>query len=244
MHNSFIKFIAKVSTVSKDPQVMYSLISYYSFLESKERAGIERAVASGILASDKMDAKSRAKLDVLISEQDTFIELSMDIADENIKAFKTSTLQGNSIDEVKRMRSLIFSNEKGSNFGLDSKVWFNTITEKINLLKKVDDYMSDNITKIITTKLENAGGYAGKGDFTKDSRNLLKRYSYDKIAKPLVYCGMQIINRKQYEKHNSDIFSANKIWDQNIVENRLFTVVTTKKFNHVGTKDSVVRLNK
>tara|TARA_B110000459_G_C16512647_1_gene448643 strand:+ start:315 stop:1019 length:705 start_codon:yes stop_codon:yes gene_type:complete len=122
-------------------------------------------------------------------------------------------------------------------------LWNNYASRSINsLIAKFDDKNMDSL--LLTTKLENADGYSGKGDFIKDSKNLLKRYSHDQLAEPLVYCGMQIINRKQYEKYNSDVFSANKIWDQNIAKKRLFTVVTTKKFNHVGTKDSVIRLNK
>jgi NDP-sugar pyrophosphorylase family protein len=59
-----------------------------------------------------------------------------------------------------------------------------------------------------------------------------------------VYCGLQIVNRRQFDHYHGTVFSTNKVWDQNIKKNRLYTSVTSKKFNPVGTKKSVIELNK
>ena len=154
MNKAFLKFIVTASKVSQTPHVTYSLISYYSFLESKERAGIERAVISGVFASNKTNLKTRGKVQVLISEQKTFMDVAMDLADNKIKEYKDTTIQGDVINEVNRMRNVLFSNTQMSNFGIDAGYWFKTITGKINLLKKVNDKMSDNITETILSELE------------------------------------------------------------------------------------------
>jgi len=153
MNADFIKFISSASMVSKDSVVTYNLISYYSFLKSKEKAGVERAVATGVFASDKATPSLIIKLKTLISEQDTYMDSAKMIASQEIIDYKLSTLQGQAIDEVTRMREILFSSKTMQNFGVDHNYWFKMITEKINKLKKVDDFMSDKLIENINTKL-------------------------------------------------------------------------------------------
>jgi NDP-sugar pyrophosphorylase family protein len=99
-------------------------------------------------------------------------------------------------------------------------------------------------TLLLTTKIENTFGYTGKGDFIKNEYNQLQRFVTNTRNKPLIYCGIQIVNRRQFDDCHDMVFSSNKIWDQNIKHNSLYTFITRKKINHVGTKKSVMKLNK
>jgi methyl-accepting chemotaxis protein len=49
------------------------------------------------------------------------------------------------VKEVQRMRNIVLENDQVGGFGVDATLWFKTITEKINLLKQVDDHLSSRL---------------------------------------------------------------------------------------------------
>ena len=59
------------------------------------------------------------------------------------------------------MRKVLTNSVSGSGFNVDSTHWFDTITQKINILKKIDDYLSKNLSIQASDKYE------------KESSNLL-----------------------------------------------------------------------
>ena len=122
-------------------------------------------------------------------------------------------------------------------------LWNNHSVKAIQfLLAKFNSNKMDSL--LLTTKIENTSGYSGIGDFMKDKDDQLQRFSKNTSNKALVYCGIQIVNRRQFDNYRDTVFSTNKIWDKNIKQNKLYTVVTKMKFNHVGTMESVIKLNK
>jgi len=142
MNAQFLDTISAIAKLPKDAKVSSSLNAFYNFLMSKERAGIERAVMSNVFASDKFENGSRSKFASLVTEQNTFIKSFLATADEKTKEFYKNTVTGKDIDEVNRMRKIAFEADTIGGFGVDSSYWFDTITKKINLLKKVDDKLS------------------------------------------------------------------------------------------------------
>ncbi|MEA3370933.1 MAG: nitrate- and nitrite sensing domain-containing protein [Campylobacterota bacterium] len=153
MHKLFLHFIAKTSKQAVDSELTYSTIAYYNFLQSKERAGIERAVASMTFANNKFAPGAKLKLESLISEQNSYMSSFSSLATEDVISFKEKTLQGESINEVNRLRKILHNTaENAGDFNVDATHWFDTITQKINLLKKVDDYISNSLSKQASDK--------------------------------------------------------------------------------------------
>jgi len=153
---------AKLSTI---PTLIKSLDAYSNFLKSKERAGIERAVMSSTFASNKFANGIFAKWNRLIAEQNSFMESFLSIASEDMKMFYTNEMNSPTVSMVQNMRNIAMKKSTEGNFGVDPNFWFSTITKKINLLKKVDDYIyktnqrkieeliSDNIMMLVVNLL-------------------------------------------------------------------------------------------
>ncbi len=131
-------------------------MAYYSFLESKERAGIERAVGSAIFASNKLVPELHAKFISLIAMQEAYMHEFENIATELLVKKKNELLEDKSVAEVNKMRELIITNNGDGNFGIDSTYWFKTITQKINLLKQLDDYIANDILEKTKEKKESS----------------------------------------------------------------------------------------
>ena len=145
VNSLFLDFISKTSRLSSDSKMTYNILSYYNFLESKERAGIERAIVSSTFANDKFKEGTRTKLESLIAEQNSYMNSFISLADKEAVSFKNEYLQGKSIDEVNRMRKVLLDTNEIGGFGISSVYWFDTITKKINLLKKVENYMGSKL---------------------------------------------------------------------------------------------------
>ncbi len=149
MNGAFLDSIATLAHEATQESVVKDLNSYVSFLYSKERAGIERAVGAGIFASGKASTADRIKFNSLISEQKSFLKSFEVLATKKAKESLENILVGSAIDEVARMRSMVLGSEPISSFNIEGAYWFKTITLKINLLKKVEDNLSSNLIEHI-----------------------------------------------------------------------------------------------
>ncbi|MGB5866401.1 MAG: nitrate- and nitrite sensing domain-containing protein [Arcobacteraceae bacterium] len=151
MNSLFLNVIGSSIHLSLNANLSQKLTSYTNFLLSKERAGIERAVGSNTFARDNFGIGMSSKFISLVAQQDAYADSFLKVASHDAKEFFNTTLQGDAVNEVKRMREILFS--KHENFGIEAQYWFDTITSKINLLKKVEDYLAQEILE--ATQKEN-----------------------------------------------------------------------------------------
>ncbi len=154
MNALYLNFIAKTSQLSHDSEITYSILAYFNFLQSKERAGIERAIGSATFANDKFAKGAKAKLESLISEQNSYMDSFLTLTSQDAKDFKSQILQGNEVDEVSRMRQILSNAKEIGGFGVDSGIWFDAITKKLGLYKKTENYIVKNL-KITSGNLKN-----------------------------------------------------------------------------------------
>jgi len=147
INKDFLHFIAKTSHLAADAELTYSTLAYYNFLQSKERAGIERAIGSATFANDKFADGAKAKLKSLISDQISYMDSFETLAPHDIVIFKKNTIKGSAVEDVEQMRNILLQTDEANGFKTDASYWFETISKKINLLKKVDDYISDSLIK-------------------------------------------------------------------------------------------------
>ncbi len=145
MNAQFLDTISAIAKLPKDATTSSSLNAFYNFLMSKERAGIERAIMANVFAADKFSNGAKSKFASLVTEQNAFIKSFLATADPSVKEYYQKTVSGKDIQEVERMRQIAFDAQTIGGFGLDSAYWFKMITTKINLLKKVDDTIANNL---------------------------------------------------------------------------------------------------
>jgi methyl-accepting chemotaxis protein len=142
----FLDAVSKISLRSESAELTRVLLAYGLFLKGKERAGIERAVLSNTFANDAFPDGHYSKLVGLIQSQETFMGEFHLLADERgIVAYETASGQP-SFSEVEGFRAIAHEHASTGGFGVESEVWFATITDKINQLKNVEDTISQNVT--------------------------------------------------------------------------------------------------
>jgi len=143
LNKKIIDTISNLSIMANDKDMRTSFNSFVIFISAKERAGIERAVLSGVFAKDIFSRYAYGKFKSLESEQSTLLNLFYQISNNNTKSLYKQTIKDPSFAEVDRMRNIAKS--KQNDFGIDATYWFKTITKKINKLKEIEDNMAKNI---------------------------------------------------------------------------------------------------
>ena len=149
MNTKILHVTDSVAKVSEVAELVKVLSSYSHFLKLKELVGIERAVMSGTFASNAFAPGIFAKWNGLMSSQIAYTEAFLAFATDDIKQLFTQKMNDNSINEVEKFRSIALAKVNEGNFGVDPQVWFNTITQKIEILKTIDDGISKSSSELI-----------------------------------------------------------------------------------------------
>ena len=155
-NTKLLNLISTITKLSNTARVSQDIVAYMNFLLSKERAGIERAIGTNTFAQDSFGAGMKERFLSLIAAQDSYMDVFLKIAPEKSKEFYVQTVQGNSINEVIRMRSVALYQEKIADFEIEPSYWFEQITQKINQLKVVEDFLAQALTNTILKQKEDA----------------------------------------------------------------------------------------
>ncbi len=146
LNENLLTFIAFSSKNSFDEDVISNLNGYYNFLAAKEKAGIERALGSAAFGKKAFTNELFANYVSTVTEQETSMK-NFFIYDNEYKNNIEEILKDDSVKEVQKLREKLLACGKDSSVQCDEDVayWFDTISKKINVLKKTDDYLSKNL---------------------------------------------------------------------------------------------------
>jgi len=153
INGKLLDIIGYMTHLPENAKLAAQIGAYYNFLQSKERAGKERAVLSGVFGKGYFTPQTYSLFIQLVTEQNTYLSVFKALATEEELRFYNQTVSGPAIDKVEQMRRIAkeVNLNRERSFGVDPVVWFNTITEKINLLKKVEDYLANEIETTATS---------------------------------------------------------------------------------------------
>ncbi|MCP4404069.1 MAG: methyl-accepting chemotaxis protein, partial [bacterium] len=140
--------IAAVPGFTTDGEIRSHLIAYVNFLQGKERAGQERAVMNRTFTADRFAAGALRQFGNLVSEQETLFGVFRSLATPEQRAFVEIQLADPVVADVQRMRDLAFEmgGVRTEGFGVDTDHWFASMTQKINLMKELEDRLSADLS--------------------------------------------------------------------------------------------------
>ena len=155
--NSYLlNILSFVVKISNSANISKELISYMSILLAKEQTGIERAVGTNTFAQNRFTEGLKAKFYTVVAEQNVYTNQFFKVSTKKVVDFYDNTVVGKSIEAVEEMRKKALYMNLEENFDIDSNFWFKEITAKIDLLKKVEDFVSDHLISEIEAELSNA----------------------------------------------------------------------------------------
>ncbi len=144
MNGELLEAIATIATSGSEAELVQRSTAYLGFLNAKERAGVERAQLSAVFGTDQFAPGQLAAVVSLIAAKNTYLDVFEAIAPADVLAEFEAKEADPVVAEVARLEAIAIDNgDRG--FGVDSTVWFDTITQRINLLKEVEDFQADEI---------------------------------------------------------------------------------------------------
>ncbi|MBI4984261.1 MAG: nitrate- and nitrite sensing domain-containing protein [Rhodocyclales bacterium] len=147
-----LQVISYLTRLSSDAEVGRSLTANLLFLDGKEQAGRERATVNGVFAANQaMDPAIFQRLAGIIAAQDAYFGLFRAMADSGSIAYFERKLNHPVSAEVENMRKVAVAKARDGDYGVDPAVWFKTITDKINLMKEVEDHLSSSLLDLVET---------------------------------------------------------------------------------------------
>lgn len=140
--------------ISSNATITQETVSYYNFLQGKERAGIERAVLSNTFSANQFLPGMFVKFISLVTEQNTYFNNFNSFANAENKAFFATALNHEAIAEVEKLRNIAKS--KANNFNIDSEYWFSQSTARIGQLKQVENQLSNSLLSVARAQQSSA----------------------------------------------------------------------------------------
>jgi len=155
INSNILDTIIKISKASYLSGSSQNIVAYSNFLYSKEYAGIERALGTGIISQKILDQKQINSLNSLITKQEIFKNLFLQYATHNLKIDYYNIYKDKSIKIIKNMEKIILSSRLKNINKLSPKVWFENSTKKINILKIIENHITKKIIFNIKNNLKN-----------------------------------------------------------------------------------------
>ncbi len=143
--SSLLDIPAQVSILSNNNEISHLASSYSNLLKAKERAGMERALLTTVFAADQFTPETQSLFLKNFSAQDVYTDLFFTYALDHQKQFYKTKVSGPAVDEVARIKKSAMDKGIAPGLGIDPVYWFKTATEKIDLIKNVEDKLSSDL---------------------------------------------------------------------------------------------------
>ena len=92
---------------------------------------------------------------------------------------------------------------------------------------------------LLCVKLEDTTGHGGKPDFSMDKDGGLVRYK-DRPENPVVYAGALVLKPDLLDDAPDEPFNLNIYFDRAIARGRLFGLILTGHWLHIGTPEAII----
>ncbi|MEM7098676.1 MAG: nitrate- and nitrite sensing domain-containing protein [Pseudomonadota bacterium] len=137
-----------LAKLTQQGELVVNAAAYSAFLQSKERAGVERAVLANTFAADEFKPGMYDRFVQLVSIQDTYLEEFKSLASAPHLEFLAQSLGEPAIAQTREMRKIAISKANTGGFGIAATEWFAAQTAKINALKNVEDRLSTDLVAL------------------------------------------------------------------------------------------------
>ncbi len=145
MNADILDIVGLSARLAPNEKIALDLAAYASFLKMKERMGIERAVLSATFGANKFLPGMYKKFISLLAEEKSYTDDFLTFANKRMKDMYFNAIKKPCFEKVKKMENIALKKANTGNFGVDPVYWFKTITQKINVLKNIDDKIGDII---------------------------------------------------------------------------------------------------
>ena len=151
-----LALVFETADTSGDPTVSRALLAMFSFMQGKELAGQERALAAAGFASRHFDEHAHQQLLALIDGQERCFHTFMEFADARSLALWQEQ-QGAESSELERFRRIACTCATPSGEAIDLALrWFDITTARIDGMKIIEDRLEEALMTCCEQRIRDA----------------------------------------------------------------------------------------
>ena len=135
---------AAIAQQTSNVEIATGMACYVNYIQVKEQTGIERATLAGVFAADKFAGDAFGRFSRAVAAQETFLQVFVTQATTAQKAFLAETSRDPAFETVARLRQTAIDRAATGGFEVESAVWFNASTAKIDRMKGVEDRLAED----------------------------------------------------------------------------------------------------
>lgn len=148
MIGALLDVAAESITTATDSRIARGLSAYVNLVLANQRAGQELATGADGFMAGKFETAQRRSFIALVNEQQIYLDIFLVYATDEQDALFREALKGQAVDEVERIRKIV-EEASGDRAKLIEDVsaseWFSAASARIDLLKKVEDKLAQDI---------------------------------------------------------------------------------------------------
>ena len=157
LNKELLSVVDVIAKQAKDQQISLKVAAFSSFLQMKERAGIERAVLSSAFGQQDVANATFAKFLNLVAEQKSYQDRFMALSpNEDAAAFNKQLASSAAVNEVSRLRNVIQQLDLTQIAATSPESWFKAATGRIELLRKIEQNLAGGIIDLTNKKRNRA----------------------------------------------------------------------------------------
>jgi methyl-accepting chemotaxis protein len=146
LNRRLLTAVASIASKSVDADLRGWSTGYYAFLHAKENTGIERAQLANVFGADRFAPGQFFTIAALVAGQRAYLHLFDSVAPAQVAQLYRDRAQHPAFAEVEAKERIAFDHGSGARgFGVDATAWFKVMTQKIDLMKEVENAMADAI---------------------------------------------------------------------------------------------------
>ncbi|NHN35593.1 nitrate- and nitrite sensing domain-containing protein [Paenibacillus agricola] len=140
---TLFSLMENVKLLNSDTEISNKLSAYIHFSRSKFALSQERMLLNHIFSEDQISPTDVYREGLLESEKKLHFNVFTSFATPEALRLYKSTVKGEAVSEVDRMRQIVLNAEEGKKLVVDPGYWFNHSTVIIDLLKQVEEQYSN-----------------------------------------------------------------------------------------------------
>jgi hemerythrin-like metal-binding protein len=141
-----LPIVERMASLSRNAEVTRSIIAYSSFLQGKERVGVERAMGGAGFGAGQFEPATYRNFVGLIAEQTAYFDRFRILAAGPLLKDFDALADSAPFAEVARLREIALSSpETGSTEGVDAGDWFAAVTRKIDAYETVEQKVASDL---------------------------------------------------------------------------------------------------
>ena len=145
LNKNLLNIIADIVKLTVKTELTQAFFSYISFLNAKEMTGIERATLGVVFSNNEFSPANHHKQIELATAQSLYQKEFLLLASGPIKQSFIDLQSNSSFRQVKKLHNIAQLQSINKATKVDVKLWFNIISQKINLLQQLEQQISKEL---------------------------------------------------------------------------------------------------